>query len=150
MAANRDSMLDIQRVSMSDKMFGVLSAGYGTNDVEIVATIVRNLLSSGCFEQNIKIRKVPSVDDIPLGVQFFAEYTDVDAVIVLSYDDTLPDYIKSAVIQLQIQWNMPVVFGSELNTYWKAHGTAMDMVSLQVMMEAESAESVKSNPRSIN
>jgi len=150
MEKHRKSMLETEQASLTDKMFGVLSAGRADNEVEVVATVVRNLMTAGCFERNIKIRKVPVTDDIPIGVQFFAEYTDVDAVIVLSYDGRLPDYIKSAVIQLQMQWNMPVVIASDMNTYWKVHTAAIDMISLQVAMEAESTDTTKPDRRTIN
>ena len=150
MEKHRKSMLETEQTSLTDKMFGVLSAGRADNEVEVVATVVRNLMAAGCFERNIKIRRVPMTDDIPMGVQFFAEYTDVDAVIVLSHDGQLPDYVKNAVIQLQMQWNMPVVLASDMNTYWKIHTAAIDMISLQVAMEAESTDTTKPDRRTIN
>lgn len=145
----RQSPLDTERVSMTDKMFGILSVGCDDNDLQAVSTVVRNLSAAGCLEQNIKIRKVPSAADIPMGVLFFAEYTDVDAVIVLSYEDSLPEYIHGSVVNLQIQWNMPVVFGNMRNC-GTIHNNAADMVSLQECMEAESEETARPDRKSIN
>ena len=89
--------------------------------------------------------------DIPLGVQFFAEYTDVDAVIVIAFgNNSLPEYILDAVMKLQLHWNMPVVFGLNMTDYWKVHRQAIEMVLLQYEMEAESADSENPDRRSIN
>lgn len=134
---------------MADKMFGILSAGSSENEVQTVSTVIRNLAAEGCLEQNIKIRKVPSAADIPMGVLFFAEYTDVDAVIVLHYGDTLPEYVLGSVAQLQIQWNMPVVMGNAQSCN-SIHDNAMDMISLQESMEIESEETARPDRRTIN
>ena len=55
-----------------------------------------------------------------LGAQFFAEYTDVDAVIALGcalfqgdtrHFDFICQGVTQGITQLQIQWNMPIAFG---------------------------------------
>ena len=143
------SILDTERVSMTDKMFGILCAGSAEEETLIVSTIIGNLIAAGCIEQNLKIRKVPSTENIPLGVLFFAEYTDVDAVIVLSFGERVPEYIRKSVVDLQIQWNMPTIFGTITN-YRTVHEEAMDMISLQEIMEIESDEMANPDRRSIN
>lgn len=147
--AFRESLLDTERVSMADKQLGILSAGSSETDVQVVSTVIRNLSAAGCLEQNIKIRKVPSTADIPIGVLFFAEYTDVDAVIVLSYEESLPDYIHSSVTDLQIQWNMPVIIGNPHN-YNSVHNNAADILSLQESMEIESEATAHPDRKTIN
>ena len=46
---------------------------------------VRTLKNAGCDEQNIEVKRVPGTFELSLGAQFFAEYTDVDGVIVLGW-----------------------------------------------------------------
>lgn len=48
---------------------------------------VRTLKNAGCDEQNIEVKRVPGTFELSLGAQFFAEYTDVDGVIVLGCVD---------------------------------------------------------------
>lgn len=147
----RPSTSDFDDNSVTDKMFGILSAGSDDNDIEIVSSVVGNLMAEGCLEQNLRIRNVPSDADIPMGVQFFAEYTDVDAVIVITFGGKeLPEYILEAVMRLQLHWNMPVVFARNMADYWKVHKQAIEMVLLQYEMEADSADSDNPDRRSIN
>ena len=76
-------------------------------------------LRGGCRESNIQMKSVPSDFDIALGVLFFAEYTDVDAVIALGcviqgdtrHFDFICQGVTQGITQLQIQWNMPIAFG---------------------------------------
>ena len=57
--------------------------------------------------------------ELSLGAQFFAEYTDVDAVIALGcviqgdtrHFDFICQGVTQGITQLQIQWNMPIAFG---------------------------------------
>lgn len=61
----------------------------------------------------------PALSSLTLGTQFFAEYTDVDAVIALGcvvqgetrHFDFICQGVTQGITQLQIQWNMPVAFG---------------------------------------
>ena len=63
------------------------------------------LKQSGCADDNIIVKYVPSFQ-LALGALFFAEYTDVDCTIVISREFSEP--IASALINLQLQWNMPI------------------------------------------
>lgn len=98
--------------------------------------LLESLDKYGCLESNIQVKLVPSDFDIPLGVLFFAEYTDVDGVIVVgnSYDAT----IAKALFDLQIQWNMPVEYDYAEST---ADGrNVIQMVQIQSQMAAEVPE----------
>ena len=80
---------------------------------------INTLKQAGCKEENIIVRYVPGTFELTLGAQYFAEYTDVDAIIVLGCviqgDTPHFDYVCSGVTQgitqLQIQWNIPIAFG---------------------------------------
>ena len=63
------------------------------------------LRQSGCTDENIVVKYVPPFQ-IALGALFFAEYTDVDCTIVIAREKSEP--IAAALLNLQIQWNMPI------------------------------------------
>ena len=150
----RSPIMETEHLSIADKMFGILSVDDNEFADTMISEVVGNLISAGCLEQNIKIRRVPLDDDIPMGVLFFAEYTDVDAVIVLS--QIVPfDYIKQNVIETQLQWNLPTLFGSSTvadanEPYLTVAQRAIDMVTLQASMEAEFDEAANPDRRTIN
>ena len=48
-----------------------------------LSATTESLKALGCAESDIKIISSPTVLNVPLTTQFFAEYTEVDAVIVL-------------------------------------------------------------------
>ena len=101
----------------------------------------------GCSEQNILVRHSPSVHNIPLTVQFYAEYTDVDAVIVLAENDQSPEYnaMLYGVTKLQLSWNMPVVIGGV-----EVAADAVEMVRMQNEMEAAAPEHISPDRKAIN
>jgi 6,7-dimethyl-8-ribityllumazine synthase len=80
---------------------------------------MKTLREAGCPEHNIRVRYVPGTFELPLGAQFFAEYTDVDAVIALGcvirgetpHFDYVCQGVTQGSMQLMISWNMPVAFG---------------------------------------
>ena len=80
---------------------------------------VRTLRAAGCEEQNIIVKEVPGTFELALGAQYFAEYTDVDGVIVLGcviqgetrHFDYVCQGVTQGVTQLMLSSNMPVAFG---------------------------------------
>lgn len=113
----------------------------------MVATI-ESLKALGCTEQNILVRHAPRLTNVAMLVQFFAEYTDVDAVIVLSKTDlTSHEYAAMlyGVSKLQILWNMPVVIGD-----CTVAADAIEMVTTQTEMEAAAPEHIAPDRKSIN
>ena len=120
--------------------------------------------AAGCPDLNIQIKYVPGTFELALGAQFFAEYTDVDAVIALGcviqgdtrHFDFICQGVTQGITQLQIQWNMPIAFGvltvndmqQALDRCGGRHGnkgdeaaaTAVNMVKLQIEMEAASPD----------
>lgn len=88
----------------------------------------------GCLESNIQVKFVPSDFDIPLGVLFFAEYTDVDGVIVVGKCDEM---IVKLLMDLQIQWNMPIEYS---DSGLCVGGNVIRMVQIQSQMASEVPE----------
>ena len=117
------------------------------------------LKAQGCREEDIMVKRVPGTFELSLAAQFMAEYTDVDAVIVLGcviqgetrHFDFICQGVTQGVTQVSLTWNMPVVFGvltteneqQALDRAGGKHGnkgdeaaaTAISMVALQNEME---------------
>lgn len=127
---------------------------------ELLNGAVTLLRRQGCREEDIVVKRVPGTFELSLGAQFFAEYSDVDAVIVLGcviqgetrHFDFICQGVTQGVNQVALTWNMPVVFGvltteneqQALDRAGGKHGnkgdeaaaTAISMVALQNEMEA--------------
>lgn len=161
--------------SAADMRFGIVVSEWNEQVTgELLKGAVRTLKSAGCQEHNILVKYVPGTFELPLGAQFFAEYTDVDAVIALGCvvqgETRHFDYICSGatqgIMQLQITWNMPIAFGvlttndmqQALDRAGGKHGnkgdeaaaTAIRMVKTQNDMEQSSENIDRLATRNIN
>ena len=96
------------------------------------------LKQSGCTDENIVVKYVPSFQ-IALGALFFAEYTDVDCTIVIAKEYN--NAIASSLLNLQIQWNMPIDYAIVPAVNCDA---VIQMVQLQSSMAEESPNERKS------
>ena len=112
----------------------------------LTATI-ESLRAVGCSEQNIILRHAPRVYNATMVTQFFAEYTDVDAVVILCPSCNTPEYraMLDGVTKLQIAWNMPVCIGD-----CTAASEAIDLVKMQTEMEAAAPEHISPDRKAIN
>lgn len=80
---------------------------------------IDTLLKHGAKEENIVKRFVPGTFELPLGGQYFAEYDNVDAIILLGCviqgETRHFDYICEGVSQgtkdLNLKFNKPFIFG---------------------------------------
>ena len=78
------SKFDSPLPSAADMRFGIVVAEWNREVTEaLLEGAVRTLRAAGCPDLNIQIKYVPGTFELALGAQFFAEYTDVDAVIAL-------------------------------------------------------------------
>ena len=78
------SQLNSPLPSAEEMKFGIVVAEWNPEVTEgLLSGAVHTLRSAGCPEHNIQIKYVPGTFELSLGAQFFAEYTDVDAVIAL-------------------------------------------------------------------
>lgn len=165
------SVFDSPVPSAAGMKFGIVVAEWNTQITgALLDGAVRTLRENGCEEQNIVIKQVPGTFELALGAQFFAEYTDVDAVIVLGcviqgetrHFDFVCQGVTHGVTELMLTWNMPVSFGvlttddlqQALDRAGGKHGnkgdeaaaTAIKMVALQNQMESdEDASSERRN-----
>lgn len=161
------SLIDTPLPSAADMKFGIVVSEWNREVTEgLLEGAVRTLRNAGCPDLNIQIKYVPGTFELALGTQFFAEYTDVDAVIalgcVIQGDTRHFDFVcqgaTQGITQVQIQWNMPVAFGvltvddlqQALDRSGGKHGnkgdeaaaTVIQMVKLQNDMEAASPDAI--------
>lgn len=159
------SVFDTPVPSAVGMKFGIVVAEWNSKITgALLDGAVHTLIGSGCEVENIIVKRVPGTFELALGAQFFAEYTDVDAVIVLGcviqgetrHFDFVCQGVTQGVTELMLTWNMPVAFGvltteNEQQALDRAGGrygnkgdeaaaTAITMVALQ--NEMESAETL--------
>ena len=125
---------------------------------------VETLKKHGVEDENIFVKHVPGSFELTLGGQFFAEYTDVDAIILLGcviqgetrHFDFICQGVAKGATDLNIKYNLPVIFGvlttdNQQQAVDRAGGklgnkgdaaavTAIKMVSLQISFENECDE----------
>lgn len=103
---------------------------------EHLMPLIENLLSMGCHQQNIVVRTIPSIFDVVIATQFFAEYTDVDGVVILAPENKIMGTLSvmNGIVQIQVQWNMVVTVGGASRAE-----DIVQMVEMQNEMEEEVA-----------
>jgi len=121
MATRNLSDYDITSVPSAENMkFGIVVAEWNYQITGALAKgAVDTLIKHGAVEENIIVKHVPGSFELTLGGQFFAEYTDVDAIILLGcvIQGETPhfDYICQGVTRganhLNATYNLPVIFG---------------------------------------
>ena len=104
----------------SGKRFGIVVAEW---NVEITGALlkgaVETLKKHGAREENIINRWVPGTFELSLGAQYFAEKTQVDAIIVLGcviqgetrHFDFICQGVTQGITDLNLKYNKPFIFG---------------------------------------
>ncbi len=114
------SLIDTPLPSAADMSFGIVVAEWNREITNAMAEgAIETFKSAGCPEESIHVKYVPGTVELSLGAQFFAEYTDVDAVVVLGcviqgdtrHFDYVCDSVTQGVTQLSLNFNIPVGFG---------------------------------------
>lgn len=114
------SVFDSAVPSAENMKFGIVVSEWNDQITgALLSGALKTLRSAGCLEHNIMVRTVPGTFELPLGAQFFAEYTDVDAVITLGcvirgetpHFEYVCQGATQGISRLMIGWNMPVSFG---------------------------------------
>ena len=80
---------------------------------------VETLKKHSVKDEDILVKHVPGSFELTLGGQFFAEYTDVDAIILLGcviqgetrHFDFICQGVAKGATDLNIKYNLPVIFG---------------------------------------
>lgn len=99
--------------------------------------LVDSLSSMGCQPQNIVIRRIPTLHDIIIMLQFFAQYTDVDGVVVLAPENRVMGMLSlmNGIVHVQTHWNMVVSIGGA-----ERAEDVVTMITIQNEMETEAVE----------
>ncbi len=121
MATVNLSTYDLNSVPQGNAMkFGIVVSEW---NYEITGALAdgasKTLVKHGVKQENIHIKHVPGSFELTLGGQFFAEYTDVDAVILLGcviqgetrHFDFICQGVAQGATDLNIKYNLPVIFG---------------------------------------
>lgn len=117
--------------------FGVLVAKEFSEYVdENLPRLVDGLTQLGCYPDNIVIKSVPTMHDLLIGIQLFAEFTDVDGVIILAPNNRVNSHLAlmNGIVGLQVQWNMVIEIGGA-----ECAQNIVEMIELQNEMESNPA-----------
>ena len=121
-------------LSPSEIRIGVVVAG----DSIVYDVVINHFVKvAGLTPSNISIKHVPNDLQVVMGVLFFAEYTDVDGVVVIT-NSVAHDWllcIQKSLYDLQIQWNMPIEIGGGYGV--AAVESVVRMVQMQYEMAGE-------------
>ena len=121
MATKDLSQYDFDTVPPANEMkFGLVVAEWNPEVTFALAEgAIETLKKHGALEENILVRYVPGSFELPLGAQYLAEYTDVDAVIVLGcviqgetrHFDYICEGVTQGIKDLNLKYNKPFIFG---------------------------------------
>ncbi|MDA3928757.1 MAG: 6,7-dimethyl-8-ribityllumazine synthase [Prolixibacteraceae bacterium] len=121
MATKNLSDYDLNSVpNAKDMKFGIVVAEWNYPITGALAQgAIDTLVKHGAKEENITAKHVPGTFELTLGGQFFAEYTDVDAILLLGcviqgetrHFDFICQGITEGTTKLNMNYNIPVIFG---------------------------------------
>jgi 6,7-dimethyl-8-ribityllumazine synthase len=161
MATKNLSEYNIQSVPSGKGMtFGIVVAEWNYQITGALAQgAIDTLIKHGVDEKDIAVKHVPGTFELTLGGQFFAQYTDVDAIILLGcviqgetrHFDFICQGVTTGATKLNLDFGIPVIFGvlttdNEQQALDRAGGrlgnkgdeaavTAIKMVALQQSFE---------------
>lgn len=112
---------DIESVPPANRFrFGIVVAEW---NFEVTSALLkgafRTLLQHGALEDNVVVKYVPGSFELTLGAQYFAEYTNVDAIICIGciiqgetpHFNYICDSVTQGITQLNTTYNIPFIFG---------------------------------------
>ena len=110
-------------------------------------TLVEELTRLGCLAHNIVIKEMPTIHSLLMGTEFFAEYTDVDGVIILAPSNRIQGNLAlmNGIVTIQVQWNMVVEIGGA-----ECAENIVEMITLQNDMEENASVANKSRRASFS
>jgi 6,7-dimethyl-8-ribityllumazine synthase len=100
--------------------FGIVVAEWNREITDKLAEgCISTLLKHDAIEENIHVKHVPGSFELSLGAQYFAEYTNVSAIICLGcviqgetrHFDYICDSVTQGITALNLKYNKPFIFG---------------------------------------
>ncbi|WP_372776356.1 6,7-dimethyl-8-ribityllumazine synthase [Mangrovibacterium sp.] len=121
MATKNLSEYDLASVPSAEGMkFGIVVAEWNYQITGALAQgAMETLQKHGANDNDIIVKHVPGTFELPLGGQFMAEYTHVDAIILLGcviqgdtrHFDFICDGVTQGTMDLNLKYNKPFIFG---------------------------------------
>ncbi|MDP2336480.1 MAG: 6,7-dimethyl-8-ribityllumazine synthase [Bacteroidota bacterium] len=121
MATKNLSDYDLSSVpSASEMKFGIVVAEWNYEITGALAQgAVDTLKKHGARDENISIKHVPGTFELTLGAQYLAEFSNVDAILVLGcviqgetrHFDFICAGVTQGITSLNIKYNKPFIFG---------------------------------------
>lgn len=121
MATKNLSDYDLNTVPSAESMkFGIVVSEWNYEITGALAQgAVDTLKKHGALDENIIVKHVPGSFELTLGGQYLAEYTEVDAVILLGcviqgetrHFDFICQGVTQGATQLNLDYGLPFVFG---------------------------------------
>lgn len=121
MATKNLSEYDLKSVPSAEGMkFGIVVAEW---NYEITGALAQGALNTlkkhGAKDEDILIKHVPGSFELTLGAQYLAEYSNVDAVLVLGcviqgetrHFDFICQGVTQGITSLNMKYNKPFIFG---------------------------------------
>ncbi len=121
MATKNLSAYDLESVpSAAGMKFGIVVAEW---NYEITGALAQGAMDTlkkhDVKEEDIIVKHVPGTFELPLGGQYLAEYTHVDAIILIGcviqgdtrHFDFICDGVTQGTTQLNLKYNKPFIFG---------------------------------------
>lgn len=128
-------------MSATNMKFGVIVVrGYEEFIDDNLMPLIERLAALGCQMENIVVRTVPTLHDVVITTQFFAQYTDVDGVVILAPENRVMGTLSlmNGIMQIQINWNMVVAIGGA-----ERADDIVEMIALQTEMEMEAPDTLQ-------
>lgn len=121
MATKNLSDYDLASVpSAADMKFGVVVAEW---NYEVTGALAQGAMDTlkkhGALDKNILLKHVPGSFELTLGAQYMAEYSQVDAIIILGcviqgetrHFDFICQGVTQGITHLNLKYNKPFIFG---------------------------------------
>lgn len=121
MATKNLSEYDLKSVPSAEGMkFGIVVAEW---NYEITGALAQGALDTlkkhGAKEEDIMLKHVPGSFELTLGAQYLAEYSNVDAILILGcviqgetrHFDFICQGVTQGITSLNMKYNKPFIFG---------------------------------------
>ena len=122
MATKNLSQYDLETVpSAAEMKFGIVVAEWNYEITGALAQgAVDTLKKHGAKDENIILKHVPGTFELTLGAQYLAEFTPIDAIIVLGcviqgetrHFDFICNGVTQGITSLNMKYNKPFIFGA--------------------------------------
>lgn len=114
------SVFSNRNTDAGGKTFAIVVSEWNTEVTEALKQgAYDTLIELGAKKEDIQIEYVPGTFELPLGAQYFAENTDVDAIICLGcviqgetrHFDFICQSAADGIMKVSLDYSLPVIFG---------------------------------------